>query len=477
MTALADPALWSDLFHLDGHLPRGIALAPREVTAAIRNTADRLSRNRPALLAVLLAPGLLPERIAALLDEPSASSAQTWMWTCWIGEATWLAIADTTPEDAELLRPVASRLRFLALSEAFRGGPGDSRSLWRDGSGDPALDLGMVFGIDAANLLELRCRQARWEWHRCLDAYQSHPLLAAASPAEIESEIDALAFRYLDRGRPTARRRRTVPGPPLVTDWGVINDASRPLSADDRALLDDVLDRHLLPRMRLGRVVRAAAYPAGGTALRWPAVATAARWSRRWAGVLPLLGAAGALALAGCGQFHAAAITAAGSYMLLGVLVVVFGRIWATAWLLRLPAAGTVGLFALLTLHFDWWQNPAGTWWAPAALTGASIGYLVVEARNHGVAAVTSIGRALTIATVGAAHAFLVAVIGLVAVAPALVENGRDLRASWHTWPTSIGLATLGLGTAWCLAVGVFAQILWDDRPITAPLAHLRWRR
>jgi hypothetical protein len=34
----------------------------------------------------------------------------------------------------------------------------------------------------------------------------------------------------------------------------------------------------------------------------------------------------------------------------------------------------------------------------------------------------------------------------------------------------------LVLAAAWCLAVGVFSQILWDDRPITAPLAHLSWR-
>ena len=34
-------------------------------------------------------------------------------------------------------------------------------------------------------------------------------------------------------------------------------------------------------------------------------------------------------------------------------------------------------------------------------------------------------------------------------------------------------IAALGCG----LAAGVFSQILWDDRPITAPLAHLRWRR
>ncbi|GIJ19184.1 hypothetical protein Vgi01_58680 [Micromonospora gifhornensis] len=475
MAAMADRELWRDLFCLDGHLPRGSALAPHQVTAALRNTADRLSQNRPALLAVLLAPGLLPQRIVTLLDEPTISSTQVWMWTCWIGEAAWLAVADTAPEDAESLRPVAARLRFLTLSEAFRGDPGDSAGLWRDGSGDPAVDLGMVFGSDAADLVVQRCRRARWEWHRCLDAYQSHVLLAAATPAEIECEIDALVFRY--QGRQATRPRRTATGLPLVTRWSVIDDAREPLTADDQALLDNVLDRHLLPRMRLGRVVRAAAYPAGDPGRCRPAVTRAARWSRRWAGVLPLLGAAGALVLAGCGQFHAAAITAAASYTTLGALVVVFGRIWATAWLLRLPAAGTVGLFALLTLHFDWWRNPAGSWWAPAALTTASIGYLVGEARNHGVAAVTSIGRALAVAGVGAAHAFLVAVIGLVAVAPALVESGRELRESWQHWPASTGLAILGLGTAWCLAVGVFAQILWDDRPITAPLAHLRWHR
>ncbi|WP_147434609.1 hypothetical protein [Micromonospora musae] len=508
MTALADPALWTDLFHLDGHLPRRSALGPEDVAEAIRRTADRLSRDRPALLAVLLAPGRLPERIVAVLDEPDVFSKQVWMWACWISEATWQAVTDTAPEDtklrspapeyaephgpapedatprrpvpedAELLRPAAARLRFLVLSEAFRGGSADNRDLWRDGTADPALDLGTVFGTNTAHLVVLRCRQARWEWHHCLDAYQSHPLLAAATPAEIESEIDALAFRRPRRGRPAAPWRGGPPGPPLVTDWDVIHDASAPMTADDTALLDDVLDRHLLPRMRLGRVLRAATYPAAVTAPHqhgW--TATAARWSRRWAGMLPLLSAAGALTLAARGHFHAAAAAAAATYTLLGVLVVVFGRIWATAWLLRLPAAGTVGLFALLTLHPHWWQQPAGTWWAPLTLTAASIGYLVVEARNHGVAAVTSIGRATALAVVGAGHAFLVTVIGLVAVAPALMENGRELRDAWQNGSTTAGLATLGLGTAWCLTVGVFAQILWDDRPITAPLAHLRWRR
>lgn len=476
LTALAASGFWSDLHHLDGHQPRGAPLGAEDVAAAIRNTADRLRQHRPALLAILLAPGLLPERIVALLEQPDAFAKQVWMWTCWIAEATWLAVAEIAPEDRELLRPVAARLRFLALSEAFRGGHHETnRGLWEDAVGE--TDLGTVFGGNTAYLLVLRCRQARWEWHRCLDSYQSHPLLAAAAPAEVESEIDLLAFRHSGRGWWATRLPSGSPGTPLVTDWGAVNDANTPLTADDTALLDDVLDRHLLPRMRLLRAIRAATYPGRTVAPGRRAAAAATRWSRRWAGALPLLGAAGVLALAYLGHFHTAAITATASYALLGALVVVFGRIWATAWVLRLPAAGTVGLFALLTLPPHWWQAPVDTWWAPTVLVAASVGYLIVEARNHGVAAWMSIGRALGLAAVGAVHAFMVTVIGLVAIAPALVENGQALRDGWHNWPATAGLSTLCLGTAWCLAVGVFVQILWDDRPITAPLAHLRWRR
>ena len=59
-----------------------------------------------------------------------------------------------------------------------------------------------------------------------------------------------------------------------------------------------------------------------------------------------------------------------------------------------------------------------------------------------------------------------------------------DLERSAESFPSALwhrpgygraGMVLL-LATAWCLAVGVFSQILWDDRPITAPLAHLSWR-
>jgi hypothetical protein len=105
-----------------------------------------------------------------------------------------------------------------------------------------------------------------------------------------------------------------------------------------------------------------------------------------------------------------------------------------------------------------------------------SYGYLVVEARNHGVADWASLRRAAAVAAVGAAHALMVSLIGLAVVAPAFVNNGPALASLWrHPSYRHAGME-LALATAWCLAVGVFSQILWDDRPITAPLAHLSWQ-
>ena len=84
--------------------------------------------------------------------------------------------------------------------------------------------------------------------------------------------------------------------------------------------------------------------------------------------------------------------------------------------------------------------------------------------------------RLIQQAGVGAVHALLVSLIGLVAVAPAFIPDGAALDAIWRRPGYGHAGMVLLLSTAWCLAVGVFSQILWDDRPITAPLAHLSWR-
>jgi hypothetical protein len=82
----------------------------------------------------------------------------------------------------------------------------------------------------------------------------------------------------------------------------------------------------------------------------------------------------------------------------------------------------------------------------------------------------------VAVAAIGAGHALMVSLIGLVVVAPAFIANGSSLAVLWrHPGYRHAGLL-LALATVWCLAVGVFSQILWDDRPITAALAHLSWR-
>jgi len=152
---------------------------------------------------------------------------------------------------------------------------------------------------------------------------------------------------------------------------------------------------------------------------------------------------------------------------------------WGLMWLLRMPAAAAVGVFALVTfLPGGWLKTPPGGWLAFAVLIGVSFGYLLVELRNDGVARRSAVRRALAVTAIGAVHALMVAMIGLVIVAPAVAAGGAQLNA--RVW-TNPGYAHAGvviaLAAAWCLAAGVFSQILWDDRPITAPLAHLSWRR
>jgi hypothetical protein len=172
-----------------------------------------------------------------------------------------------------------------------------------------------------------------------------------------------------------------------------------------------------------------------------------------------------------------AVVVAAACYLLVCVSVMLPGGGLSAMWLLRMPAASAVGVFALISfMPGGWLMTPPGGWHAVLALGGASFGYLLVEARNHGVASVAALMRALLVMTVGAVHALMVSVIGLVAVAPAFVNQGADLSKLWSKPAHGHAGMVLALATAWCLAVGVFSQILWDDRPITAPLAHLSWR-
>jgi hypothetical protein len=205
------------------------------------------------------------------------------------------------------------------------------------------------------------------------------------------------------------------------------------------------------------------------------------RPGRRWARVLlagaVVLAAAAAVICAAFLLVHAATIAAAACYLLIFLSVLLITPGWGAMWLLRMPAASAVGIIALIALLPGRLLGaPAGGWIAVAALAAVSFGYLLVEVRNHGVARGMALWRALLVALGGAAHALMVSLIGLVVVAPAFVNDGAALSALWRQPSYGHAGMALALAAAWCLAVGVFSQILWDDRPITAPLAHLSWR-
>jgi hypothetical protein len=440
--------------------------------------AEHLGSHRETLLAVLFAPDRLLDRLCEAPGNQTAGVASIWLRLCWIIEAAWREVAGDREThrpaagalpphalglslvDRALLYPVVARHRFLVLSEPLRhraepNSPWTPDPLTLEQYGAYGL-LGRAFGPDSWSLLVDRCREARWAWQRCLDEYQSHPLLAQARPKELEAELTSLVFA---QGQATG---------PLVISWAPLADRA-PQTSDDQAVTMELVEGHLLPRFKLASVALLAAHGPTQTD----------RLGRRAVTALVLAAAVGAVALVARGRVEQAASAAAGGYLLLGLGLVAFGRLWAAQWLLRLPAAGAVGLLVLLTLPPTWWAHPLRRWWAPAVLAGAAYGYLVVEARNHGAAGPAAAARALGVAVAGALHALLVCLLGLVLVAPTFVQDGRILERLWTHPGGNRGQAwwVLLLACSWCLAVGVFSQILWEDRPITAPLAHLQWRR
>ncbi|MGH8921493.1 MAG: hypothetical protein ACRD0H_24675, partial [Actinomycetes bacterium] len=170
--------------------------------------------------------------------------------------------------------------------------------------------------------------------------------------------------------------------------------------------------------------------------------------------------------------------------------------------LARVPAAAAVGLVVLLSLTPRWWLAPWG-WTIGAGLLVLAALYLVLELRLHGAGRRAAYRRGLKLAVIGAGYAFVLSLLVFAFVAPVVAERGECLTGWWwpadpawsvsswlvNPWPARTldgGCADLNGGhgeapagvlmlmTGWSLAVGLAAQILWDDRPVTAPLGRLR---
>lgn len=439
--------------------------------ATVRAISADMRARRPLLATVLFSPHHVFDKVRQEHPGPGKGLVDSWAAMAWIVEAAWNAVASgvgaedgqagISAADAALLRPLAARLRFLVLSEPSRW-RAEEDAWWAvqpDSIPGGSLILTRVFGTSSWNDLVARAQEARRSWKQCLDEYQSHPLLSQARPAELERELRALVFRQV-----SSSHLRRVP-----LGLSVRPAAERsPLTAEDLGTIADVVEQHLLPRFAILDVAHLALYDGRRG---WLA-------ARDVFASCVLLTGLGSVACAAGLLIYPAVWLAAACYASIcaGVLVLPAG--WATMWLLRMPAASTVGVIALLAVLAGSWfgRSPTG-WLAAGALAAASCGYLLVEARNHGAAPWAALRRAATVALAGVAHAVMVAVIGLVVVAPAFVSSAGKIAALWHSPDYRHTGLMLALAAAWCLAVGVFSQILWEDRPITAALAHLSWRR
>jgi hypothetical protein len=429
---------------------RGVAAGEAELAAALdpdaSNDISRLARAR--FLADAAAwPGML---LAA--GEAAAGEDVRWWLVVRLVEAAWQltlrAVADGDL-DARQRRPPVARARFLVLSEPFR----------HDGPDRAWLDAraGTVLGDRVA--LARRAQQAREGWAWELDAYQARPALAAWTQRQLEEEL-----RLLVLGRSRGWRRRT----PLRIGGGGAKDATA-AAEWEQAFVLRTLRGSFLPRFMLWdtwsvvvgatqhrRIVRATPVVSLLTLLAAGALLVASWQAAR------LLDAEAAL--------RWAAYVALVAYLLVVVSVLAGGPELADPLCLRLPAGTAIGMIALLSLGTGWIAHPPG-WQVPTLAGLIALGYLIVEARNHGApSGPIAAGRALLVAVLGLIHAAAVAAVVLWWPARQLSQAVR-LPAS--------GGAVLGAvitGATVALAMGVFLQVLWEDTPITYPLSHLEWR-
>lgn len=410
--------------------------------------------------------------------EKQASSLRVWAVFTVCMEAIWEHVTGPNGQAHRHLEPLAARTRFLALSEPFRHHNTPEWREWWQGK----LLQHMFERSNTWVPLVRRVREARDVWRGHLSRYQELPLFDHAQPFAVEKEIRWLAFQDSKSERfPFSGGPLALSGP-VESPTGKAQGVDPPAStAVDRAVLVEAVERHLLPRFAVV-AARSAVRGLYRRGRHWQAMVT--YWLLRVVGAAAVLLLGTALIFDRL-SFAPALISIGLFYLVIGVGALAFGRLWAMPLLLRLPAAGAVGLILLVAFHPDWWQHVGMNKELLVVLGGAALGYLAIEARNHNTGSVAGgpgtplvlVGRALAVAATGFVHSFFVAVMGMVTITTVFGEKGTLLRQVWEG-SSDLGdpKAILLAATFWCLAAGVFSQILWDDQPITAPLSHRRWR-
>ena len=441
------------LDHYLGHVVRTGPVRPRHIEAPVgpkpmahNDIRDLLAD--PALLFGGANPATEPRERMALL----------------IRFALWLDEADMPGE----LASRAARYRFLVWSLPARLPVDVAAELCPEAVLWPSrVDSYLTELSDG--MIRNKARAAREDWLRQLAEAEDDPWLAALqTDGDRGLERD---LRWLTRAWP---QRGGVRGRLDLAD-----PDSRSSTAEHRRVAAEVAETHWLPRAAIRQAVLGF-----GPRRPWLALVAVTAFPAASAALVVLLLAD----KAELARTLSVVVIGAGAFVVTFLVPV---RVEVLA-LLRIPAAAAAGNALLLSLTPRWWLAGKG-WTVGVAMILAVWCYVTVEARLHGAPRWLATGRAAIVSAVGALYAFVLAVAFLGFVVPTMGETGRCLDGWWRADPLAplqleaaycrpeLGQDTaawpagaLLLMTGWSLAVGVAAQVLWDDRPLTAPLGRLR---
>jgi len=415
------------------------------------------------------------------------------VWACEAGVRV-LGPRSEDPASARLLL-VAEWTLFLALSAPLRVVPG----AWADtpwGVCDDHTDDGQqcdtvvrilsVVGVEqdlvAGELQEsqsmsylARVRQLRARLADTVLHFQDSPLLRECSPANLERIASLLVFAGT-----TGTEQFTIPD-------RLPHHPERPVEGKRDVRVTRGADSPQRPGSELGELVESFYLPRFAIATAWRAAAAHRHW--RWGtgasgivGALCVIVAAVLFVIGEPGGLWAVFATAAAP--LIYVPFAVAPKIVAMTGLLRVAPSVAIGVLLVMTLDRQWWGIDGDAlssrqyMWAAIILTLLAFGYLYTEARGHDVGWAQAFGRAGAVFVIVALNALLVTLVALAWIFPVFsASGGESILASLSSVSPGRRLAELLAVVSLASVVGLFSQVLWDEKTITAPLAHMSWRR
>lgn len=479
--------------------------------AQVRQSLEELAdiiENKPDVAERLLdSPGALARAILGRNEPPTL---QSWIYFVHLSDACVEAMSRqrTSARAAELL-VVAQWNLYVALSFPFRSEIPPEWLLSEELHKEDAdfLNVIGVFSIDknvASERYFARLKDMETALLRAVENFQDHPVLRDTSPENLEQAVRLLVFS-------DEKASSTFSIPPNSGHWfgQILNEETQyPQDRRGTGSLEALIEHFFLPRFDLKtswdavriRTARDWCAPLWLNSLPWMRSTLCVPKTMQWWLKFPLVaGSSFSLLIVAVilyiwmptmqwGPFPAWTWMALIAGAMVFAPVAFAPRTVQLAWLLRIPASVSIGAVLLVTIPSQWWREAHGEVGLSGYLLGVLIflalafGYVLAEARGHGVSDKQAGKRALWVVGIVFSYALLVTLIVFGVISPLFAENGIEGAPTFTEFITTRlsewqRFFTLALAASFISVVGLFSQILWDEKAITAPLAHTSWRK